>query len=129
MKICIVGLGYVGLPLAIQFARAKARIRRHGNVRSRIGLAAHRLESLQMSGTRGPGWRRFWMGFIDVCCLRSKCPEQRNLLVMAIDSATKAEHEIRGSVCDRDFDRLFRPALRGHGLPFRRVGGECASFA
>jgi UDP-N-acetyl-D-glucosamine dehydrogenase len=26
MKICIVGLGYVGLPLAIQFARAKVPV-------------------------------------------------------------------------------------------------------
>jgi len=26
MKICIVGLGYVGLPLAIQFARSGAEV-------------------------------------------------------------------------------------------------------
>ncbi len=28
-----------------------------------------------------------------------------------------------------DFKRLFRPALRGYGLPVKRVGGECAGFA
>ena len=27
------------------------------------------------------------------------------------------------------FEQLFRPALRGDGLPFQRVGGECAGFA
>ena len=59
---------------------------------------------------------------------------------MAIDSDTDAEYEIRSSVCkpqnrenDRnpysDFERLFRPALRCHCLPLRRVGGECAGFA
>lgn len=26
------------------------------------------------------------------------------------------------------FERLFRPAVRGGGLPVRRVGGECARF-
>jgi hypothetical protein len=26
------------------------------------------------------------------------------------------------------FERLFRPALRGEGLPFQRVGGERAGF-
>jgi len=59
---------------------------------------------------------------------------------MAIDSDTN-EHGVftiaayRSSRCDRnssvysDFERLFRPALRGHGLPVQRVGGECAGFA
>ena len=43
---------------------------------------------------------------------------------MVIDSDTNAEHEISGGVCDRDFERLFRPALRGCDLQFRRIGGE-----
>jgi hypothetical protein len=27
------------------------------------------------------------------------------------------------------FERLFRPAVRGRGLPIRWIGGECAGFA
>jgi hypothetical protein len=72
--------------------------------------------------------------------LRNKWLEQKNLLAMAIDSDTDAEYEIRSSVCkpqncenDRnpysDFERLFRPALRGYGLRVGRLGGECAGFA
>jgi len=59
---------------------------------------------------------------------------------MAIDSDMEEGRASRGSIsrnCENDrnpsvysdFERLFRPALRGHGLPFRRVGGECAVFA
>ena len=60
---------------------------------------------------------------------------------MAIDSDTNQRGESRGLIrrsyesvgknpsVYSYFERLLRPALRGHGLPFQRVGGECAGFA
>ena len=49
---------------------------------------------------------------------------------MAIDSDTNADGKNgRNPSVYSDFEWLFRPALRGHGLSFQRVGGECAGFA
>ena len=59
---------------------------------------------------------------------------------MTIDSDTKRGGASRGSIsrnCEKGwshsvyfaFELLLRSALRGHGLPFHRVGGECAGFA
>ena len=59
---------------------------------------------------------------------------------MAIDSDTNQGGASRAAISrnyenDRNpsvysyFERRFRSALRGHGLPFQRVGGECAGFA
>ena len=39
---------------------------------------------------------------------------------------TNMEHEIHTSVCDPDSEQFFRPALRGHGLPFRRISSKRA---
>jgi hypothetical protein len=64
--------------------------------------------------------------------LQNKWPEQRNLVAMAVDSDTSKGGASRGSISrnyenDRNpsvysyFERLFRPTLRGGGLPFRRL--------
>jgi hypothetical protein len=74
------------------------------------------------------------MGFIDRY-LRNKWPEQKNLLARVTNSDTNDGGASRGSIsrnCENirnpsvyaDFERLFSPALRGHGLPIQRLGGE-----
>jgi hypothetical protein len=71
---------------------------------------------------------------------KSKEKINKKLLAMTIDSDTNEGRRIAGSISRSYgvgenpsvysyFERLFRPALRGDGLPFQRVGGECASFA
>jgi len=40
---------------------------------------------------------------------------------------TNVAHEIGSSFCNPDSERFFRPALRGQGLPFRRIGGQRAA--
>jgi hypothetical protein len=85
------------------------------------------------------------MAFTDRCEING--PNKKNdnkkikrLLAMAIDSATNKSGASRGSIsrnCENAwshsvysaFERFFRPALRGDGLPFQRHGGECAGFA
>lgn len=73
-------------------------------------------------------------------CVRSNWPEQKKLLAMTIGSDMNEHGASRGSIsrnCENTwshsvyaaFERLSRPALRGGGLPFQRVGGECAGFA
>ncbi len=91
-------------------------------------------ESLQTIGTRGQGWGRFWIGFIDGC-LRNKRPEQKNLLAMAIDSDANEGGASRGPISrnwekDRNpsvypirlrrIERLSRPVLGRYGLPVGR---------
>jgi len=62
------------------------------------------------------------------------------LLAMTIDSGTNQGGASRAAISrtyenDRItsvysyFERRFRPVLLGHGLPFQRVGGECAGHS
>jgi hypothetical protein len=64
----------------------------------------------------------------------------KKLLAMAINPDTNEGRASRGSMSRNyegvgdlslycSFERFFRPALRSHGLLFRRVGGKCAGFA
>jgi len=70
----------------------------------------------------------------------NKWPQQKNLLAMTIDSDRKEHGASRGTIsrsCENAcchsvysaLERLFRSAVRGHGLPFQRLGGECTGFA
>src|SRR5439155_24738320 len=72
--------------------------------------------------------------------LRNKWPDKKNLLAMAINSNMNAGGASRGSISRnyeryRDafacpvFGRLFRLALRGDGLLFQRVRGECSVYS
>jgi hypothetical protein len=86
--------------------------------------------------------KRFWKGlstgtFCEINGLNKKI---KKLLAMTIDSDTNEGRRIAGSISRsyesvgnpavyRYFERLFRPALRGHGLLFQRVGGECAGHS
>jgi hypothetical protein len=68
-------------------------------------------------------------------------PNREILLAMTIDSDIKDGGASRGSISPNYenlgknpsvypyYERLFGPALRGYGLPFQRVGDECAGFA
>src|SRR5437870_5984750 len=67
-------------------------------------------------------------------------PDEKNFLAMAINSNMNAGGASRGSISRnyescRDasayahFERLFRSALRGHGLSFRRDSGECSVYS
>ena len=42
---------------------------------------------------------------------------------------TNVAHEIHTSVCDPDSEQFFRPALRGHGLPFRRISSKRSAYS
>ena len=42
---------------------------------------------------------------------------------------TNMEHEIHTSVCDPDSEWFFRPALRGHGVPFRRISSKRSAYS
>ena len=73
--------------------------------------------------------------------LQNKWPQQKNLLAMKIDSDNnRGGGASRGTIsrsCENGcihsvysaLERLFRSALRGHGLLFRRLGGECTGLA
>ena len=78
-------------------------------------------------------------GFVGRTC-ENKWPDKKNLLAMAIDSDMKGGGVSPGSISrnyegvgDRSvyfyFARLFRPALRGHGLSFQRDSGECSVYS
>src|SRR5206468_11360594 len=73
-------------------------------------------------------------------CLRNKWLDKKNFLAMPIHSDMKAGGVSRGSMCRNYegvghssvylyFERLFRPALRGHGLSFQWDSGECSVFS
>jgi hypothetical protein len=61
--------------------------------------------------------------------LRYKRLSQTNSLAMAIGSDTNMAHEIHTSVCDPDSEQFFRRALRGHGLPFRRISNKRSAYS
>jgi hypothetical protein len=75
---------------------------------------------------------------------RSKCregnkwPDRKNFLAMSIQSDMKAGGESQGTISRNYegvgnpsvypyFERLFRPALRGHGLSFQRISSKRAA--
>jgi hypothetical protein len=68
------------------------------------------------------------------------CQKLKILLAMTIDSDSYGDSGVSPGTVSRSyvgknlsiclcFERLLRSALRGDGLPFRRVGGERAGFA
>jgi hypothetical protein len=68
------------------------------------------------------------------------CQKLKILLAMTIDSDTYSDTGVSQGTVSRGyvgknlsiclcFERLLRSALWGDGLPFQRVGGECAGFA
>ena len=67
-------------------------------------------------------------------------PNRKKLLAMTIDSDTNEHGASRETIrrnCENAWshsvysalERLFSAALRGYGLLFQRLGGECASVA
>jgi hypothetical protein len=110
MKRAIVDLRYAGLPPAMQIARGKATFA-VCTLMPRFAL---------------PG------------CSRNKWPDEKNFLAMSIQSDMKAGGESQGTISRNYegvgnpsvypyFERLFRPALRGHGLPFQWISSKRAA--
>ena len=67
--------------------------------------------------------------------LRNKWPDEKNFLAMSIQSDMKAGGESLGTISRNYegvgspsvypyFERLLRPVLRGHGLPFQWIGSK-----
>src|SRR4029077_12048424 len=59
--------------------------------------------------------------------LRNNRLRQKILHPMVIGD-TNMDHEIHTSVCDPDSEQFFRPALRGHRLPFRRISSKRSAY-
>jgi hypothetical protein len=72
--------------------------------------------------------------------LQNQWPDKKNFLAMPIQSDMKTGGESQGTISRNYegvgnpsvypyFERLFRPALRGHGLLFQRDSGECSGYS